>query len=433
MDSLVLIVLPLTFTLLLALGVPVSYSIALSAFASLLVLFPAPVAASILSQKMITALDSFGLLAIPFFILAGNLMNRGGIARRMIELAKIVGGRLPGALAHVNVIANIIFGSISGSAVSSVAAVGGIMAPVQKREGMDPHFSAAVNIASCPAGLLIPPSGALILFSLISGGTSVAALFVAGYLPGFLWGLGIMVIAGIVSLRAGYPRAEGFATREMLMKALDALPGLCLVIVVIGGIIAGIFTATEASAVAVVYSLVLGFAYRELKVSELPDVILGSVVTTSIVLLLVGSSLAMSWTMAAADIPALITAALTTVTENRIVLILILNVILLLVGTFMDLTPALLILTPILLPVSEDLGLHPVHFGIMMVANLCVGICTPPVGSALFIGSSVAGVQIGGVVKHMLPMYGALVIVLLLVSFVPEISLFLPRALGLLE
>ncbi len=433
METTALIVLCGSFVILLVLGLPVAYSIGLAACAALLVLFPANVAASVLAQKMITALDSFGLLAIPFFILAGNLMNSGGIARRMIELARVIGGPLPGALAHVNVLANMIFGSISGSAVSAAAAVGGIMAPVQKREGMDPNFTAAVNIASSPSGLLIPPSGALILFSLVSGGTSVAALFVAGYLPGILWGIGIMAVVAILALRRGYSAHAKIARGVALRNLFAAVPGLFLVIVVIGGIIVGAFTATEASAVAVVYSLALGLLYRELRPRDLPAIFFNSVLTTGIVLFLVGSSMAMSWVLAAAELPAWISSALKPVADNRVALLLILNVMVLVIGTFMDMTPALLILTPVLLPLAQNIGMHPVHFGIMLVFNLCIGICTPPVGSVLFVGASIGGVEIKNVLAHLLPMYAALVLVLLLVTFVPELSLFLPRLLGLIE
>lgn len=419
-----------TFALLMILGVPIAFSIGLAAFATFLLFMSFDQSVYIVAQQVASGLDSFTLLAIPFFILAGNIMNRGGIAMRLIEFAKVLGGRLPGALAHCNVIANMMFGSISGSAVASAAAVGGVMAPLQKKEGYDPAYSAAVNIASCPTGLLIPPSSTFIVYSLITNGTSVAALFVAGYIPGILMGLSLMVVAGIIAKRRGYPVADRPSGSEVVKKAADAMLPLGLIVIVMGGIIGGIFTATEASAVAVVYTLFLAVIwYREITLKELPGIILESAVTTSIVLLMIGCSIAMSKAMAFADIPYSISDALLALSENPIVLLLIINIALLVVGTFMDMTPALLIFTPIFLPVVEDLGMDPVHFGVVMTFNLCIGICTPPVGSALFVGCSVGGVKIGQVIKPMLGFYAVLVSLLLVITYFPALSLFLPRLL----
>ena len=432
MEITMMFVLFASFIVMLILGIPISFAIGLATFFSLLVQFPTEVASEVVAQKMITGLDSFGLLAIPFFILAGNIMNRGGIARRLIDFAKVIGGPLPGALAHINILANMLFGAISGSAVSAAAAVGGVMSPIQKKEKYDPGFAAAVNIASCPSGLLIPPSGVLILYSLVSGGTSVAALFMAGYLPGFLMGFGLMLVAGFVAARKGYPVAKWESGSDALKKVFDAIPSMLLVIIVIGGIIKGIFTATEASAVAVVYALVLALVYREISVKGLPQIILDSVLTTCIVLFLVGASIGMSWVMASANVPELVASALSGVIDQPILVLLLFNLILLFVGTFMDLTPAVLIFTPIFLPIAEQLGVHPVHFGIMLVFNLSIGICTPPVGSALFVGCSVADVPINKVIKPLLPMYLVLFGSLLVVTYWPGLSLWLPKLLGLI-
>jgi tripartite ATP-independent transporter DctM subunit len=419
-----------TFALLMILGVPIAYAIGLAAFATFLLFMSFDQSVYIVAQQVASGLDSFTLLAIPFFILAGNIMNRGGIAMRLIEFAKVLAGRLPGALAHCNVIANMMFGSISGSAVASAAAVGGVMSPLQKKEGYDPAFSAAVNIASCPTGLLIPPSATFIVYSLITNGTSIAALFVAGYIPGILMGLSLMVVAGIIAKRRGYPVAERPSGREVLQKTLDAMLPLGLIVIVMGGIIGGVFTATEASAVAVVYTLFLGVIwYREIAWRDLPRIILDSAVTTSIVLLMIGCSIAMSKAMAFADIPYSISDLLLGLSENPIVLLLIINIALLVVGTFMDMTPALLIFTPIFLPVVEDLGMDPVHFGVVMTFNLCIGICTPPVGSALFVGCSVGGVKIGEVIRPMMGFYAVLVALLLVITYIPALSLFLPQVL----
>ncbi len=432
MDSILISILTISFFALLFIGVPISFAIGLASFFSLLVFFPVDVVSQILSQKMMTALDSFGLLAIPFFILAGNIMNTGGMAQRLVDFAKLLAFKLPGPLMHCNIIANMLFGAISGSAVSSVAAVGGMMSPIQKKEGYDPNLCAAVNIASCPSGLLIPPSGVLILFSLVSGGTSVAALFIAGYVPGILMGLGLMIVAGYHASKMNIKsEVVSYSLTQVKDIIIKAMPSLLLVIIVIGGIIKGVFTATEASAIAVLYSLVLSFIYREINLRNLPEVFRKSVRTTAIVLFLVGSSVSMSWAMASANIPSMISELLASVSASPIVILLILNVILLIVGTFMDLTPAVLIFTPIFLPVATSLGLDPVHFGIMMIFNLCIGICTPPVGSALFVGCGVADVPITKVVPHLIPMYVVLFLVLLLVTYIPGLSLFLPRLFGL--
>lgn len=428
MDWQIIIVLFGTFFIFLGLGVPISFGIGIASLLTIMLQLDFSAALSVISQKMASGLDSFSLLAIPFFILAGNIMNQGGIALRLIEFAKVLGGRLPGSLAHVNVIANMMFGAISGSAVASAAAVGGTMSPLQKKEGYDEAYSAAVNITSCPTGLLIPPSNTFIVYSLISGGTSIGALFLAGYIPGLIMGLGLMIVAAFIARRRNYPISGKPSRQIVVQKTLEALPSLGLIIVIMGGIIGGIFTATEASAIAVVYTLLLAVVfYREVSLRQLPSIVLESVMTTSIVLLLIGASMGMSWAMANADIPFMISDALLAVSDNPIVILLIINVILLVVGIFMDMTPALLIFTPIFLPIAMDLGMDPVHFGIMMTFNLCIGICTPPVGSALFIGCSVAKVKIDKVIKPLLPFYAVLVLALMLVTYIPSVSLTLPR------
>lgn len=430
MDWQVLIVLFGSFFVLLGIGVPVSFAIGISSLLTILLALPFDAAIAVISQKMATGLDSFALLAIPFFILAGNIMNQGGIAMRLVEFAKIIAGRLPGSLAHVNIIANMLFGAISGSAVASGAAIGGTMAPLQKKEGYDPAFSAAVNITSCPTGLLIPPSNAFIVYSLISGGTSVGALFLAGYIPGILMGLSLMFVAWIIAKKRGYTVTLKPTGSEALKKTLDAIPSLGLIIVIMGGIVGGIFTPTEASAIAVVYTFILAvIVYREVSLKQLPKIMLDSLITSSIVLFLIGASMGMSWAMSNADIPYMISDSLLELSDNPYVILFIITIILLVVGIFMDMTPALLIFTPIFLPVVTELNVDPVHFGIVIVFNLAIGICTPPVGSALFIGCSVGGVKITDVLKPLIPFYFILILTLLLVTYVPQISLFLPELL----
>ncbi|MBX2927780.1 MAG: TRAP transporter large permease [Saprospiraceae bacterium] len=423
-------ILVLTFLVMLSIGVPVAWSIGLAAMATMLINIPALPAFTTVAQRMATGLDSFSLLAIPFFILAGNLMNRGGIARRLIDFAKSVVGALPGGLAHVNIIAAMLFGAISGSAVAAASAIGGIMTKRMEDEGYTRQFSAAVNITSSTTGLIIPPSNILIVYSLASGGVSIAALFLAGYLPGLLVGGLLMLVAGVWSKWRNFPRGASVGLRTMLRTGWDALPSLLLLVVVMGGIVGGIFTATEASAVAVVYTLLLGLWYKEVSISDLYGVLLQTVGTTAIVLLLIGCSMSMSWIMAYENIPQGVTEALLTLSDNKIVILLIINLILLFVGIFMDMTPAVLIFTPIFLPVVTALGLDPVHFGIIMVLNLCIGLCTPPVGSVLFVGVGVAGIAISKVLKPLLPLFLAMIVALVLITYLPAISLWLPGVFG---
>lgn len=432
MEVLVMGTLFISFFIFLFAGVPISLGVALSSFLSLLVLFPADTAALITAQKMMTSLDSFGILAIPFFILAGNIMNTGGIAIRLVNLARVFTGSLPGSLAHTNIIANMLFGSISGSAASSAAAVGSIMSPIQRKENYDMNYCAAINITSCPAGLLIPPSNVLILYSLVSGGTSIAALFVAGYLPGILLSLSLMVVAGIIAKKNNFPSWERLSGIENFVIFLRAIPALLLVIIVIGGIIGGIFTATEASGIAVVYALFLAFIYREMNREKLKNVIIQSVKSSSIVLFLISASSVMSWVMAIANIPTFISQGLLTISNEPWVILICINIILLIVGTFLDFTPAVLIFTPIFFPIVTSMGIDPVHFGIIMIFNLSIGICTPPVGNALFIGCSIANVKIQNVLRHLIPLYLVLIVDLVLIMLVPGISLSIPKLMGLM-
>ncbi|MCD4725087.1 MAG: TRAP transporter large permease subunit [Bacteroidales bacterium] len=423
-----IIILVLSFLLLLAMGVPVSYSLGVSATLTLLFSIGPLAAFTTIATRLASSLDSFTLLAIPFFILAGQLMNKGGIAIRLVDFAKVLVGRFPGGLAFVNIMANMLFGAISGSSVASASAIGSIMHPRMVKEGYDENFSAAVNITSASTGLVIPPSNVLIVYSLASGGVSIAALFIAGYIPGILTGLFLMGVAATIAYRKNYPLAEKTGLKKGIIKFLDAIPSLLMLVLVIGGIIAGIFTATEASAIAVLYALILAAVYKEIKTADLPGILLDTIRTTSIVMLLVGTSMALSWVMAYEDIPQSISASLLSLSDNPFVILILINMILLFVGIFMDITPAVLIFTPIFLPVvTTQLGMDPIHFGIVLIMNLCVGICTPPVGNVLFVGCSVAGLGIEKVIRPLIPFYIAMIIALLLVTFIPELSLWLPE------
>ena len=426
-----ILILVLTFIILLGIGVPIAWCIGLSSIFTMLVSIPALSAFTTVAQRMASGLDSFSLLAIPFFVLAGAIMNRGGIAKRLVNFAKTLVGALPGGLAHVNIIAAMLFGAIAGSAVAAVSAIGGMLGGSMEKEGYSKEFGAAVNITAGTTGLVIPPSNILIVYSLASGGVSIAALFIAGYLPGLLTGGLLMIVSAFLAKKNNYPVGSKSSIRQILSAFIDALPSLFLLVVVIGGIVAGWFTATEASAVAVLYCLILTAVYKEILIKDLPNIILSSVGTTAIVLLLISTSMSMSWIMAYENIPQNITDALLAISDNKIIILLIINFTLLFVGVFMDMTPAVLIFTPIFLPVVTKLGMDPTHFGIVMVMNLCIGLCTPPVGAALFIGVGVAGTSIQKVIKPLLPLFIAMLVALLLVTYIPAISLWLPSLFGL--
>jgi len=428
------VVLLSVFVVLLVLNVPISIAIGVATFGAMLFTIDFAPAAVTVAQRMASGLNSFSLLAIPFFILSGLLMGHGGIARRLIDFAKVIIGMLPGGLAFVNIISCTLFGAISGSAVAATSAVGGFMIPRMEKEGYNKEFSAAVTITASTTGLLIPPSNILIVYSLASGGVSIAALFIAGYLPGLLVALGLMGICAIYAKVHNYPVGVMPSLKELVTKTLDAVPSLFLVILVIGGIVAGFFTATEASVITVIYALILSVGvYREVKLPQLPEIFIKAVETTAIVMLLIAASTALSWMLSYENIPQSISSALLNLSDNPFVILLTINLLLLLVGVFMDMTPAVLIFTPIFLPVVMELGMSPLHFGIMIVLNLCIGLCTPPVGSVLFVGCSIAKTSIAKLVKPLIPMYIAMFVVLMLVTYVPAISEYLPTAFGLYE
>lgn len=419
--------------ILLLLGVPIAVALGVASVCAILPIMPWDVAVVTASQRIFSGISVFSLLAIPFFILAGNIMNKGGIAIRLINLAKLVTGRMPGALAETNVIANMLFGSISGSGTAAASAMGSIIGPVEEEEGYSKEFSAAANIATAPTGLLIPPSNVMITFSLVAGGASVSALFMAGYIPGFLWGLACMIVVYFLAKKAGYKSDVHYSGSEKWKMFLQAVPCLLLIVIVIGGIIFGVFTATEGSVVAVVYSLLLSiYGYKSIKWKDVPGLLKESAQMTGIIIFLIGVSSIMSRVMAFTGIPQMVSEALLSLTDNKIIILLLINIILLIVGTFMDMTPAVLIFTPIFLPVCTALGMNVIHFGIMMIFNLCIGTITPPVGTTLFVGVKVGGVTIEKVFKQLLIYFAAIFIVLMLVTYIPQLSLWLPSVMGVL-
>ena len=417
---------------LLVIGVPISYAIGISSLAAILQIVPMDVSVLTGAQRTFVGMSKFSLTAIPFFILAGNLMNQGGIAKRLVDFVLALLGKLPGALLVTNVGANALFGAISGSASAAAAAVGSMVREGEDEQGYDKAVCAATNGASAPSGLLIPPSNALITYSLVSGGTSVAALFLAGYIPGLLWTVCCIVVAVIIAKKKGYQGTPGkFDWKNLFTATMRAIQALSLIVVVIGGIIAGVFTATEGSAIAVVYALILGIFYRNITWKSFWKIVVDSAKMSGMIMFLIGGSNIMGWVMAFTQIPQAISAALLGLTNNPIIILLIMNVILLIAGTFMDVTPAILIFTPLFLPIVKTFGMDPIQFGLILVYNLCIGNITPPVGNTLFVSIKIGNTTLARVMPYMLMYYVAILIGLLLVTYVPAVSLALPAAAGL--
>lgn len=432
LPSLVLLV---SFVLMLKINTPIAVAIVLSTFLTLVSLSSSlPLPADVLiTHTMASGMESFALLAIPMFVLSGSLMGRGGMARRIMDFAAVLLAPFPGGLAMANVLACMLFGSISGSAAAAVSSIGGCMLPEMNRKNYPATFSVALTATAATTGLLIPPSNVMIVYAMSAGGLSISALFLAGILPGVTMGLLLMIFAMVISQVYGYGKIAGavrekYSLRALLRSFLFALPSLLIGVVVLGGIISGIFTATEAAAISVVYALIFSmFIYREVKLADLKSALLDSGITSAVVLILIGASSAMSWMLAFIDIPQNLSAALLSLSDNKWVLLIIINMVLLLVGTFMDMTPAILIFTPILLPVMKTLGISPIHFGIFMIANLCVGLCTPPVGTCLFVGCTVGKTQLLPTTKAMIPFFFAMLIGLTLIVAIPSLSTYLPQ------
>jgi tripartite ATP-independent transporter DctM subunit len=424
-----LIALLIVFVALLALDVPVAVCLGLSALLAVATIGDVPTA-FVVAQRVATGIASFPLLAIPFFVLSGLLMGEGGMARRLISFAAALVGWLPGGLAYVTTLTCMLFGAVSGSAAAAVSSIGSFMIPQMVANGYRREFSVALTATSATTGLLIPPSNIMIVYAVVAGNVSVAALFMAGVLPGMLVGLAIMSASFLYNLRTG--RETRVEAPPLLRALADALPSMLLILIVLGGILGGIFSATEASAIAVAYAFIIGVGiYREIPLSRLPEILLRSAKTTSVVMLLVGTSQAVSWALAYERVPQTATAGLLALSQDWIVILMIINVLLLVVGMFMDMTPAVLVFTPILLPAVVALGIDPVHFGIVMIANLCIGLCTPPVGTCLFLGCSVGKTTIARVVPTAIPFFIAMAIAMLLITYIPGLSLWLPRWLGL--
>ena len=421
-----------SFFVMLFAGVPISAGIGIASIITAIMSgMDGNIFALTAAQRCFSGCDSFSLLALPFFSLGGNVMNKGGIAKRLVRLARLLVGWVPGYLAATNVLANMFFGAVSGSSVAATSAMGSIMSPLELDEGYDPNYSAAVNICSAPTGILIPPSGPLILYSITAGGVSVAVLFMGGYLTGALLGIAVAGLAIFLAVRKGY-KASAVKEEDPAWKiVLEAVPSLLAVIIVMGGILTGIFTATEAGVVMCLYCTLLAIIYREMSIKTFYDLLADTMKSSATILFLIAASSIMSYVMSYSGIPAAISEGLMSVSNNRYMIILIMNVFLLVMGMFLDLTPAVLIFTPIFLPIATSVGMSPVHFGLMLIMNLGIGSVTPPVGSCLFVGCGVGRVKIEGVTKYIAPIFTAMVISLFLVSFIPAIPLLVPYLCGL--
>ncbi len=427
MDAFVLL---FTLAILLALGMPVAFAVGLSAVAGALWI-DLPLEA--LMIQITSGVNKFTLLAIPFFILAGAIMAEGGIARRLVNFAYIFVGFIRGGLSLVNIVASTFFGAISGSSVADTASIGTVMIPEMEKKGYPREYAAAVTASGSVQAILIPPSHNSVIYSLAAGGTvSIATLFIAGVLPGLILGLSLMVLCLGFARKRGYPKGERVPFKQALKIFFDALWGLMTVVIILGGILSGIFTATESAAVACLWAFfVTMFIYRDYKWNELPKLMCRTVKTVTIVMILIGFAAAFGSVMTYMQLPMRITEFFTSLSDNKYVILMYLNIMLLLIGTLMDMAPIILILTPVLLPVTNSLGIDPVHFGMIMMVNLGIGLITPPVGSVLFVASAVSKQKIEAVVREMLPFYGMLLVVLGMVTYIPAISLWLPRMLGM--
>jgi tripartite ATP-independent transporter DctM subunit len=415
-----------SFGVLLVLRIPITFALTFASIATSVYL-GIPLMAIV--QRMVQGVNSYSLLAIPFFILAGEIMGAGGISRRLIELSNVFVGNIRGGLAMVNVVTSMFFGGISGSAVADVASEGTIIIPMMKEKGYDDDYSVAITVASACQGIVIPPSHNMVIYSLAAGGVSVGKLFLGGIIPGILLGVFLMIISYIIAIRRNYPKEGKVSFKDAVKITRDAVLGLMTAVIIMVGVISGVFTATESAAIAFLWAFIVTFfIYREIPVRAMLKIMYGSLKTLAMVMSLIAAASAFGWLMAYLKIPALATQALLSISSNKIVLLLLINVLLLVLGCIMDMAPLILITTPILFPVVVNtLGMDPVHFGIMMMLNLGIGLCTPPVGSALFVGCAIGKISIEKATKGLMPFYLFMVLNLLLITFVPKITMFLPN------
>lgn len=417
-----------SFLFMLFIRIPIAFSLGISTMLTALYLDLSPM---VVVQQMVSGINTFSLMAIPFFIIAGEIMGKGGISDRLIKFSNVIIGWLRGGLAMVNILASMFFGGISGSSVADVSSIGSIMIPMMEEKGYDKDYSINVTITSSVQGIIIPPSHNMILYSLAAGGgISVAKLFLGGIVPGVLLGIALMILSYFIAVRRGYPREETVSFKEALRITRDSLLGLLTAVIIIGGVTTGIFTATESAAIAAVYAFIITFfVYRDIPISDFVDILRNSLSTLAMVVAIIATSSAFAWMMSYLQVPKMITNALLGISENPIIIMLLVNLILLFLGTIMDMAPLILIATPILLPVVKSIGMDPITFGVVMMLNLGVGLLTPPVGSTLFVGCSIGNAPIEKIAKSLMPFYLILVAMVLLLTFVPQLTLWLPNIL----
>jgi len=410
---------------LLLVKVPITFSLGLSAVATAMFL---QIPLMSVAQQVAKGISSFSLITIPFFILAGEIMGQGGISTRLVNFSRVIVGRIRGGLAMVDVLACLFFGGLSGSSVADTTSIGSIMIPMMEKEGYDKDFAVDVTIVSATQGVLVPPSHNMILYSLAAGGISISGLFLAGIIPGVLLGLSVMVFSYFIAVKRKYPVSERIPFKQKLFMLKDGILGLFTAVIIMGGIMSGICTATESAALATVYAFIITFfVYKDVPLSRMGDILRKSTKTIAMVMGLIAASAAFGWMIAMVQLPALVTNALISITDNKILIFLLINLILLGLGMIMDMAPLILIATPILLPVVVKFGMDPIQFGVILMLNLGIGLLTPPVGSTLFVGCSIGNISIEKVVKSLMPFYVLMVAVLLVLTFVPAFSLFLPH------
>lgn len=416
-----------------AIGIPIAFAMGMTTVATILyisVTSPFSFPLAMVFQKTSDGIDTFALLAIPFFVLAGAIMGAGGMAQRLVNFANIFVGFLRGGLALVNILSSMFFGGISGSSVADVSSIGSILIPMMKKQGYDDAFSVNVTITSATQGVIIPPSHNAVLFAYSAGGSvSIAALFLAGIIPGILIGLTLMVLAVFMANRRGYPKGEMVPLRDAVKQIWEAIPGLITVVIIVGGVVGGVFNATEAAAVAVIWAtLVTLFIYRDLPLRRVWPMLHSVVKTVSMVMIVIGFAAAFGYLMTLMQVPQTVGNFLIGLSDNKYVIIILVNLMLILLGTFMDMAPLILVTTPLFLPVMTQLGFSPVHFGVVMLLNLSIGLITPPVGTTLFTGCAVGKVSIEKVTRSMWPFWLAMIVVLVLVTFIPALTLYVPNA-----
>lgn len=427
--TIAIIILLGSFFVLLAFRVPVAFSLAISTFLTAIYL---NIPAMVVTQQMVRGVSSFSLVAIPFFIISGEIMGKGGISDRLVNFADVLVGRLRGGLSLVNCLDSMFFGGISGSAVADVSSLGTVIIPMMEKQGYDKDYSTAITIASSVQGILIPPSHNMILYSLAAGGVSVANLFMGGIIPGIFLGVMLMIMSLIIAFKRGYPKGKKYTLKEALKITKESLLGLFTAVIILVGVTTGMFTATESAAIACIYAFCLTFfVYKDIKLKEMYGILASSLRTLALVMALIATSSGFAWMMAYLRIPAMITNTLLSISDSPVFILIIVNIVLLFLGMIMDMAPLILITTPILLPVVTSVGMDPIQFGVVLMLNLGIGLLTPPVGSVLFVGSSIAGISMEKVTKAMIPFYLVMVITLLALTFIPEITLFLPRLLGI--